>query len=96
MLAAAGFSLFSGGGVFLIENAGEMAFNILRSDASLRRTNPDAMRTSGFVCIRILRRRRAHLRHPDKTSFGFDVPGAADAPAVKPELLFNSKPKVFF
>lgn len=58
------FSL-PGGGVFLIENAGEMAFDILRSDASLRRTNPDAMRTSGFVCIRILRRRRAHLRHPD-------------------------------
>ena len=55
----------NGGGVFLIENAGEMAFDILRSDASLRRTNPDAMRTSGFVCIRILRRRRAHLRHPD-------------------------------
>ena len=50
---------------FLIENAGEMAFNILRSDASLRRTNPDAMRRSGFVRIRILRRRRARLRHPD-------------------------------
>ena len=65
VLAAAGFSLFPGGGVFLIENAGEMAFDILRSGASLRRTNPDAMRTSGFVCIRILRRRRARLRHPD-------------------------------
>ena len=107
------FSL-PGGGVFSIENAGEMAFDILRSDASLRRTNPDAMRTSGFVCIRILRRRRAHLRTLIKTSFGFDVPGetfpavqtanagsldigfalsAADAPAVKPELLFNSKPR---
>ena len=59
------FSLSPAAVFFSIENAGEMAFDILRNDASLRRTNPDAMRTSGFVCIRILRRRRAHLRHPD-------------------------------
>ena len=64
VLAAAGF-LSPRRRCFSIENAGEMAFTILRNDASLRRTNPDAMRTSGFVRIRILRRRRAHLRHPD-------------------------------